>query len=121
MPEKRKDQVDVCDVTCFDDEKVARLRKDMPDMSMLADLFKVLADDTRTRILYALSREELCVCDLAAVLDSTVSNVSHHLRLLRTSRLVKNRRDGKMVFYSLDDDHVRGLINEGLEHTQHLK
>lgn len=121
MPEEIRDQIEICDVSCFDEEKVARLRKEMPDVSGLADLFKVLADATRTRILYALSHEELCVCDLAAVLDSTVSNVSHHLRLLWASRLVKNRREGKMVYYSLDDDHVRGLINEGLEHVRHLK
>ena len=121
MLEEVKDELVICEVTGFDEEKVTRLRKEMPDVSGLANLFKVLADDTRTRILYALSREELCVCDLAATLDSTVSNVSHHLRLLRASRLVKNRREGKMIFYSLDDDHVRGLITEGLEHTQHLK
>jgi len=88
------------------------------DCAGLAGIFKVLGDVTRVRMLKALSVEELCVCDLAAVLDLTQSAVSHQLRLLRTARLVKYRKDGKVVYYSLDDDHVKTLFEQGLEHVQ---
>jgi DNA-binding transcriptional ArsR family regulator len=88
------------------------------DCAGLADIFKVLGDLTRVRILKALSIEELCVCDLAAVLDLTQSAVSHQLRLLRAARLVKYRKAGKVVYYSLDDDHVKTLFAQGLEHVQ---
>lgn len=90
-------------------------------MSGLADLFKVLADENRVKILYVLSKEELCVCDISAVLGSTVSNISHHLRVLRTARLVKFRREGKQVYYTLDDDHVVNLIREASDHVGHIR
>ena len=88
------------------------------DCAGLAGIFKVLGDVTRVRILKALSIEELCVCDLTAVLGLTQSAVSHQLRLLRVARLVKYRKDGKAVYYSLDDDHVKTLFDQGLEHVQ---
>jgi len=84
----------------------------------LAEIFKVLSEPTRVRILQALSAEELCVCDIAAVVDTTPSAISHQLRILRTNRLVKSRKDGKMVYYSLDDEHVRNLFEEGIRHLK---
>ena len=112
---------DICQVTCINPGKIARTRTAMAsaaDCAGLAGIFKVLGDVTRVRILKALSFEELCVCDLAAVLDLTQSAVSHQLRLLRAARLVKYRKDGKVVYYSLDDDHVKTLFEQGLEHVQ---
>ena len=83
----------------------------------LADTFKVLGDTTRVRILDALSRAELCVCDLATLLGATESAISHQLRLLRSLRLVRARRAGRMVFYALDDEHITRLFAQGLEHA----
>jgi ArsR family transcriptional regulator, lead/cadmium/zinc/bismuth-responsive transcriptional repressor len=87
-------------------------------VNALAETFKVLGDTTRVRILDVLSRTELCVQDLACVLGLTQSAVSHQLRLLRSSRLVRTRRDGRQIFYALDDDHIVGLFRQGLEHVQ---
>lgn len=84
----------------------------------LAEIFKVLAEPNRVRILHAIAEEELCVCDIAAVVNATQSAISHQLRILRTARLVKSRKDGKMIYYSLDDDHVRNLFKEGIRHLQ---
>lgn len=82
----------------------------------LAELFKVFGDSTRIRILFVLFEEEVCVCDLAAALNMTQSAVSHQLRILKQSKLVKSRREGKSIFYSLADDHVRTMMNQGYEH-----
>ncbi len=82
----------------------------------LSELYKALADETRVKILYLLSKQELCVCDLAFLLDTTLPAVSHHLRLLKALRLIASRREGKMVFYRLDDDHVLALIEQAREH-----
>lgn len=93
----------------------------MPDertIAELAEIFKVLGEPTRIRILQALADEELCVCDLAAVVETTPSAISHQLRLLRTAKLVRSRKDGKMVYYALDDAHVRNLFEEGLRHLR---
>ena len=84
----------------------------------LADVFRVFGDTTRIRILYALFEAELCVCDIAQLLSLTQSAVSHQLRVLKTARLVKPRREGKTVFYSLADDHVRRIIAQGMEHVE---
>ena len=84
----------------------------------LADLFKVFGDPTRIRILYALSVEELCVQDIADRLSMTQSAISHQLRILKQNKLVKSRREGKSIFYSLADDHVRTIINQGREHIE---
>ncbi len=86
--------------------------------SALAETFKVLGDPTRVRILDALSRAEVPVCDLAESLDLTQSAVSHQLRLLRSMRLVRSRRDGRHIYYALDDDHILKLFKQGLEHVQ---
>ncbi len=85
----------------------------------LADTFKALADPTRLRIISILTRTELCVCDLSATLGMTQSAVSHQLRLMRQSRLVKSRKVGRMVYYALDDAHIKDLFERGLEHIQH--
>ena len=82
----------------------------------LAELFKIFGDSTRVKILYALLEAELCVCDIARVLNLTQSAVSHQLRILKGGKLVKYRREGKTVFYSLADDHVRSIINQGMDH-----
>lgn len=82
----------------------------------LAELFKVFGDSTRIRILFVLFEEEVCVCDLAATLNMTQSAVSHQLRILKQNKLVKSRREGKSIFYSLADDHVRTIINQGYDH-----
>lgn len=109
----------LCETQIINQETVNRLKQDLPDVRQLSSLFKVLADETRVKIVYILSRQELCVCDLAAILDSTASNISHHLRLLRNARLVKYRKDGKMVFYTLDDNHVEAIIEQGFLHASH--
>lgn len=91
------------------------------DLFSLAELFKVFSDSTRVRILCALSESEMCVFDISSLLVASQSAVSHQLRLLRASHLVKTRRDGKNIFYSLDDDHVSAIILKGLEHIKHTK
>ena len=88
------------------------------ELQDVADLFKVLGDPTRVKILQALWQHELCVCDLSGVLDMSVSAVSHQLRLLRAARLVAFRKDGKMVFYQLKDQHVQRLFEQALEHVR---
>ncbi len=112
---------DTCQIKCIHPDRIARTRRGMDaaaDLAGLADIFKMLGDVTRVRILKALFLEELCVCDIAAVLEMTQSAVSHQLRLLRGARLVKYRKEGKAVYYSLDDDHVKTLFDQGLEHVQ---
>jgi ArsR family transcriptional regulator len=109
-----------CDVIQIDLPRVRRLRAALvggDTVTGLADTFRALGDPTRVRILDALSHGELCVCDLAAVLSLSQSAVSHQLRLLRGLRLVRARRDGRMVFYALDDRHVVDLLQQGLKHV----
>lgn len=84
----------------------------------LADLFKIFSDPTRIKILYVLSESELCVCDIAEKLDMTQSAISHQLKILKQSKLVKNQREGKTVFYSLADGHVKTIMRHGLDHVQ---
>ena len=84
----------------------------------LAELFKVFGDSTRIRILFVLFEAEVCVCDLAAALNMTVSAVSHQLKILKQNKLVKSRREGRSVFYSLADDHVRTIVSQGMEHIE---
>lgn len=102
-----------------DKEKVQTVQRNIPQdktLHVLADTFKLLGEPTRIKILLALSMEELCVNDIAAFLGMTRSAISHQLRLLKSSRLVKFRRAGKRVYYSLDDQHVKHLLKDGLEH-----
>jgi len=114
----RSAESDICEVFCSDEVKVRRLRGQVGQAEGLGNLFKALGDETRAKILFCLSREELCVCDVANIMDMSVQAVSHHLRLLRAMNLVKYRKEGKLVFYSLDDAHVAHLIAEGLAHVQ---
>ena len=112
---------DVCDVAHVHPGRVTALRRVlMADTAVtdLAEIFKALGDPTRVRILDALSHGELCVCDLAALIRLSESAVSHQLRLLRGLRIVRPRRVGRMVFYSLDDRHVLSLVRQGLRHAQ---
>jgi ArsR family transcriptional regulator len=100
--------------------KVVRVRESLissDNARGLADIFKVLGDSTRIKIISALAREELCVCDLANLLGMEVSAVSHQLRILRAHRLVKYRKSGKFAYYSLDDDHIFTLFEQGLDHV----
>jgi DNA-binding transcriptional ArsR family regulator len=111
----------VCEQHAIDEDRVAFVRARMKPASafgLLAELFAAMGDPTRVRLIYALAQEELCVCDLAAVLGLSVSAVSHQLRLLRGLRLVKYRREGRLAYYSLDDAHVYALLSQGMEHVE---
>ena len=111
--------IERCSFLCVHEDVVRQVTAEMPDdekLYDLAELFKVFGDSTRIKILYALFEAELCVCDIAQLLGLTQSAVSHQLRVLKAGRLVKPRKDGKTVFYSLADDHVRTLIAQGMEH-----
>jgi len=113
---------EVCDQQEEHHPAIDRARNAMPPADQLQDLaglFKALGDATRVRILAALSAGELCVCDLCAVLEMSQSAVSHQLRLLRAAKLVRSRREGKNMFYALDDEHVMALFGQGLEHVRH--
>jgi DNA-binding transcriptional ArsR family regulator len=108
---------DVCET--YDPSSIdilGELRNKLTEVQGLSQIFRVLGDETRTKLIYLLSLRELCVCDLAEILEMTVPAVSHHLRLLRAMRLVRHRRDGKNVYYSLDDHHITALIREAQEH-----
>lgn len=112
----------VCELKCIHAITVAEVKKlflPTEEQLKLAEIFKTLGDATRLRILEALSIEELCVCDLAFLLEISESAVSHQLRVLRNLRIVKYRKSGKIVYYSLDDEHIRLLFNQGLEHVRH--
>ena len=113
------DNTPVCQITCVHDDVVKQVQKAMlPDdqLANLSELFKILGDGTRMRILHALSHNELCVCDLVNIIGMSQPAVSHQLRLLRTAKLVRYRKVGKNVFYSLADDHVTILLTTALEH-----
>ncbi len=113
------EELEICPPHKVDETKIHKVRQLMPDMGYVVSIFKIMADETRASLLWLLSQGEWCVHDLAVALDTSVSNVSHHLRLLRTSRLVKNRKEGRRVFYFLDDEHVVRLLREAFEHAQH--
>ena len=105
------------DVT--DGSLLEKVQGDMPDEESLydlAELFKVFGDTTRIRILYVLFESEMCVCDIAEILNMTQSAISHQLRVLKQARLVRNRREGKQIYYFLADDHVRTIIGQGMDH-----
>ena len=113
--------VECCDFYQVHNDVVEAVRSQMPeddDLYDLAELFKVFGDSTRIRILYVLFESEMCVCDIAQLLNMTQSAISHQLRILKQSRLVKSRREGKAVFYALADDHVGSIINQGYEHIR---
>ncbi|WP_321283810.1 metalloregulator ArsR/SmtB family transcription factor [uncultured Vibrio sp.] len=116
-----KEQEDRCAVRCIHKEQVAKAREQAlhtDEYDAMAALFKAMGDPNRLRLLWALGHEEMCVCDLAALLGSSESAVSHQLRMLRQMALVKNRRQGQVLYYRLNDDHIHTLINVTLEHIR---
>lgn len=115
------EKIEQCDCVHVHQEIVDFVTADMPaeeKLYDLAELFKVFGDSTRIKILYVLFEKEMCVCDIAELLNMTQSAISHQLRVLKQSRLVKFRRDGKTVYYSLADAHVHAIINQGMEHIE---
>ena len=113
--------VECCDFYQVHEDVVKAVTAKMPDedeLYDLAEIFKVFGDSTRIKILYVLFESEMCVCDIAQLLNMNKSAISHQLKILKQSRLVKSRREGKAVFYSLADGHVRTIINQGLEHIE---
>ena len=113
--------VECCEFMHAHDEIVEKVQKEMPSEDTLYDLtelFRIFGDSTRIRILYVLFEAEMCVCDIAALLGMTQSAISHQLKILKQNRLIKSRREGKSVFYSLADDHVRAIIAQGQEHIE---
>ncbi|MBO4837484.1 MAG: helix-turn-helix transcriptional regulator [Clostridia bacterium] len=115
------EEAPVCEWTQTHPQAIEQVRGILPDEDTMLDvseLFKVLGDSTRCRILFVLLVSEMCVCDLSQMLSMSVSAVSHQLRILRQARLVRYRRQGKTIFYSLADEHVRTLLSQGMEHVQ---
>ncbi len=123
MKGTRPNDAETADIACgiriIHEDIVARVKGHLPDRSIsgeLAAFFKLFGDPTRIGILWALSKAEMCVCDLCALLDMKQSAVSQQLKILRQSRIVKNRRDGKVMYYSLDDSHIEGVLKLGMNH-----
>lgn len=115
---------DVCEITCTVDDKVSRVQSKIQSEQIVdvANLFKALSDETRMKIAYALTlEEELCVCDVGNIVGATTATASHHLRHLKNLGLAKFRKEGKLVYYSLDDDHVRQLIHIAFAHHHEVK
>ena len=113
-----------CEEHCVHDALVDEVERVLPcedELYDLAELLRIFGDTTRIRILYVLFEKEVCVCDIAEVLGMTISAISHQLRILKTARLVKFRRDGKTVYYSLADDHVKTILGMGMEHVKEKK
>ena len=119
--EEKKPEIECCSEECVHEDLLKIVNDTMPEETELydlAELFKVFGDSTRIRILFVLFEAEVCVCDLAEALHMTQSAISHQLRILKQNKLVKSRREGKSIFYSLADGHVRTIINQGLEHIE---
>ena len=113
------EKIECCDTTHVHEDLVKIVNEKLPsetELYDLSELFKVFGDSTRIRILFVLFESEVCVCDLAQALNMTQSAISHQLKILKQSKLVKSRREGKSVFYSLADSHVRTIISQGFEH-----
>lgn len=110
-----------CEVTLIHEDNVKKAINELPDDELIADLsdmFKIFGDQTRVKILMALESGELCVCDIAAVMNMSQSAISHQLRVLKQSNIVKTRREGKVVYYSISDDHVKEIFNMAMVHVQ---
>lgn len=119
MSEHHNNNQSLCACTVIHENVINYVREQLPSSEAileLADFFKILADSTRIRILSALSHAEMCVCDISVLLNITQSAVSHQLRLLKQARLVKNRKDGKVVYYCLDDKHIKDVLSVGFDH-----
>lgn len=113
----------LCEITIIHEDVVKEVKKIMPkddEIYDLAEFFKVFADSTRMKMIYALIENELCVCDLANIVNTTQSAISHQLKILRQSKLVKFRKEGKVVYYSLDDEHISQIVKKGREHIEEL-
>ncbi|WP_172200789.1 ArsR/SmtB family transcription factor [Saccharibacillus qingshengii] len=114
---------DTCEIFCYDEDKVNRVRERLSknDFQDMAQIFKVLADHTRLKVAYALCDEdELCVCDVANIIGSTMATASHHLRLLRNMDIANYRKEGKLVFYSLEDEQLKQMIRLAIEHQKEV-
>ena len=119
MENNNDNKVERCACNVIHGDIVAKVKDSLPQEETLydlAELFKVFGDSTRIKILCALFEEEMCVCDLSALLNVSQSAISHQLRVLKSARLVKFRRDGKVIYYSLDDEHIKHIFDEGLKH-----
>ena len=118
-----KEKIEICECTVIHEDVVQRVQTAMPDeegIYEVSELFKVFGDSTRARIICALNIEEMCVCDLATLLNMSQSAISHQLRLLKVSRIVKSRKEGRVVYYSLDDKHIGQIFAIGFEHVMHV-
>ena len=114
-------KISICEITTIHEDVIQKVKENMPEEDVLYSLgefFKILGDGTRIRILNALFYSEMCVCDIAALLGMTQSAISHQLRVLKQGRLVKHRKEGKSVYYSLDDEHIKHIIEQGLTHIK---
>lgn len=115
------ENIQCCEYMHAHEDIIEKVKNNMPgeeELYDLAELYKVFGDSTRIKILYVLFESEMCVCDIAQLLEMSQSAISHQLRVLKQAKLVKFRREGKTVFYSLADDHVRTIINQGIEHIE---
>ena len=116
--------IELCADECVHEDVIKKVTEIMPDEDIvfdLAELFKVFGDSTRLKILCVLLESEMCVCDIAELLNMSFSAISHQLRVLKQSKLVKFRREGKTVFYSLDDEHIRMVLEQGMTHLRHKR
>lgn len=114
---------DICEINTIHQDIVNNVKKVMPKDDLIYDLaefYKVFADSTRMKIIYALMENELCVCDIAVIVGTTQSAISHQLRILKQAKLVKYKKDGKVVYYSLDDEHIAEIVKKGREHIEEL-
>lgn len=114
---------DICEINIIHQDIVENVKNVMPQDDLIYDLaefYKVFADSTRMKIIYALMENELCVCDIAAIVGTTQSAISHQLRILKQAKLVKYKKDGKVVYYSLDDEHIAEIVKKGHEHIEEL-
>ncbi|KMY33947.1 ArsR family transcriptional regulator [Lysinibacillus xylanilyticus] len=110
---------EVCEITHVDEEAVIKVQQQMPDLSGVAKFLKALSDETRLKIAYALTvKDELCVCDVASIIGSSVATASHHLRYLKDNNLAKSNRKGKQMYYSLADEHVYQIVTVAYEHVK---
>lgn len=119
--DKETDNFEVCSSNIIHEDVVNKVRENMIEdyhVTNLAEFFKVFGDPTRIKIINALFSSEMCVCDISALLNMNQSAISHQLRTLKQARLVKSRRDGKVVYYSLDDEHIKQIFDQGLNHVK---
>ena len=114
---------EICEINIIHQDEVNKVKNTMPEDELIYDLaefFKVFADSTRMKIIYALLEKDLCVCDIAAIVGTTQSAISHQLRILKQSKLVRYKKEGKIVYYSLDDEHISEIVKKGREHIEEL-